>query len=773
MPNRVPARPCTATPPSIPPCARAVLLFVLAAALAVLAGCSDRPRLNALDNQSPEVSLEPIRHPDKAPDGALHLVEWRGHDADGRIDHYRIAINPRTLDDDDPAWTATGERRRSVFAARRARIGAAGRERMEDGAIASDRDFDLIAVQAVDDRGAVSLPAVRAFFEDNVAPTVRITSPMPRASSLDEPIVVPPSPTIRFDGTDPDGATGEPSRYEYLLLSSYSDDPFPLTVAVLNPDSIRRFYAPEFEGWTEVAHRPGEGGEVTLGLLPDRRYVFVVVAFDSDGAYSPVFDFETNMLFLRVPSPGEFSPRMSLITNVWSAPLHGAGLPGPTVVIEHPADLPIELRWTATPASGDGAIEYRWVLDSEELDKEFKRPRAGNDLHHWRPWSPTLTSAVIGPFPGGETHEFVVEARDRTGERSRLTLRLHSVTRAYDGDLLIVDDTRLWPDEAAAGTGCVRPPTGPWPTAAELDTFLFARGNTPWRCYPAGTMSSPGLFVGYDFDTLGTLVESSDLTVPLEVLRRYRHVVWIVDTNDLDFPRPPWNPGDPITALGYMSMPGHVNTLAEYIRGGGQVWLLGGRAGSATMALFNSPNNNGGGLTFSNALNELVPGRFMYDFVHWRSEFKVATVGALVNRDLGRSPSWPGAPDYNRLPMQMRNRTAANSPVPPLRTPTTYYRATVDVEFLSQQNFIIEGGVSVLDSLYRVDSFQLPVSPAKRVCMTYYHGIENPPVMFSGFDIWSFARADCQALVDFVLQETWGLTRSAPAVAPVADAAGR
>jgi hypothetical protein len=43
--------------------------------------------------------------------------------------------------------------------------------------------------------------------------------------------------------------------------------------------------------------------------------------------------------------------------------------------------------------------------------------------------------------------------------------------------------------------------------------------------------------------------------------------------------------------------------------------------------------------------------------------------------------------------------------------------------------------------------------------------------MFSGFDIWSFTRSDCQALVDFVLQDVWGLGRSAPV--PPAHAAAR
>jgi hypothetical protein len=54
--------------------------------------------------------------------------------------------------------------------------------------------------------------------------------------------------------------------------------------------------------------------------------------------------------------------------------------------------------------------------------------------------------------------------------------------------------------------------------------------------------------------------------------------------------------------------------------------------------------------------------------------------------------------------------------------------------------------------------------------MTYYHGRENAPLVFSGTSLWDFRRQDCVALVDFVLGRLWGLSKStlyAPrAVAP-------
>jgi len=51
--------------------------------------------------------------------------------------------------------------------------------------------------------------------------------------------------------------------------------------------------------------------------------------------------------------------------------------------------------------------------------------------------------------------------------------------------------------------------------------------------------------------------------------------------------------------------------------------------------------------------------------------------------------------------------------------------------------------------------------------MTYYHGAENAPFVITGFNLWNFRRSDCVALVDFVLQQLWGLPRSAPVAGPV------
>lgn len=69
---------------------------------------------------------------------------------------------------------------------------------------------------------------------------------------------------------------------------------------------------------------------------------------------------------------------------------------------------------------------------------------------------------------------------------------------------------------------------------------------------------------------------------------------------------------------------------------------------------------------------------------------------------------------------------------------------------------------STLDTLY-LAPVSSPDGPLP--VMTYYHGVESGPVVFSGFPIWFFRRAQCAALVDFVLQDIWGLSRAGPAIA--------
>ena len=391
---------------------------------------------------------------------------------------------------------------------------------------------------------------------------------------------------------------------------------------------------------------------------------------------------------------------------------------------------------------------------------------------------------TVGPFAAelkGVHHRLYVEARDREGDASLGIVDLF-VTRAnFERGLLIVDDTRRAPDTfLASSPDCPRAPIGQWPNAAELDTFLFARGNVPLRCDALARNSSPGLFEGYDFDTLGT---RGMLDVPtLGLLGKYRRVIWYVDQAAANYTGALNSPTQPKSMLRYMSENGRMNVLSAYAKSGGRTWIAGGGAALASGLPNNDPSNDSPSTIFSSTRpNELGPGRFMYEAPHWRSEIRVTFANASITRFRGR---FEGTPEYAALPSLIQQKTPATDPLPPTRTrPSDFYQSFVDVEFLQRPNEILEEGASgprpaalgsALDTLYQVTGTGLPTPDVNphNVIMTHYHGSDCGPVVFTGFSLWSFQHDQCAQLVDFVLQTLWGMSRE-PDVKLVRRAATR
>jgi hypothetical protein len=743
------------------------------ALLATVSGCERALHVvSSAQNQAPEVRLSPPGTPLAGSADIVHTLAWTGVDHDGRIDHYLVAVNPRSLDRVD-GWQSTLETRRALHVMKRTAP--------LSGRLAPGRAADaptIVAVRAVDDRGATSDPATRAFFGANVAPSVAITHPQPSALIT---LSVPPTLRIDWQGIDPDGVfTQKPVKYKFKLLAEGNPE-FPINIARIDPDSLRRFYEPSFTSWDSVA---GDTTTTTFtNLVVNQMYLFAITAFDEAGDYDPVFDANKNLLFFRVATPGTLGPRITMYNESFNYSYPSGGFSTDSsreVRLELPADAPVTFHWFAQAALGLDVTGYRWVLDPVSLDDEKPRKNK-NDTGHWSPWSLSTTSAALGVFHGqaaSKEHLFYVEAMDDLGEISLGIIRFHLVQVRANRQLLIVDDTRFNPDQFVGGS--VGPPKGRWPTAAELDTFLYARGGVPWQGYPTGTMSTPGTFDGYDFDTLGTRTGQADATVPLDVLLQYRHVVWIVDPEGATFNRSPTDGVLPMTALRFMTAPGRMNTLAAYLERGGHVWLVGGGTGFASTIAWNNINNDRPVITFSSVLNELAPGRLMYDETHWRSSFQAWRVPAQFQR----APFPPSSDDpvpLSLFPAELAKRSPATDPLPPLRTPSQFYTFNQAVEFLNAPNAILEdkhptqadpsAPSSTLDTVYVVVSPLLPEQgpdPAHdrivNPCMTWYHGRDNGSLMFTGFEPWAFSRANCVQLIDGVLGGVWHLSRSQPAV---------
>ena len=754
--------------------ARRTTLLLCLAALAFGAGCGQRANPLAVRNTPPEVHFTAPAAPLAGASGAIHTASWIGTDRDGRIDHYLVAVNPASFERIDAGWTRTVERSLPVATHRVAPLAARG-----DMSPVGRREPVIVAVRAVDDRGAMSDAVGRAYFDDNVAPSVQITSPRP--SRLIEP-VLPPAFRIRWEGTDPDGRfTQRPVKYKFRLFDR-SDPEFPVQLAIDHPDSLRNFYAPVFAGWDSL---PGDTTEISFSnLVPDRRYLFVITAIDEAGDYDPLFSPDKNMLMFKVGFAGTLGPRISVFNQFFSYSYPNGGFcadPSCEVPVTAPADVPLTFNWFAEPLPDLTIDSYRWALDIADVNDETPRRHGRWDLNHWSPWSLDSRSATIGPFHAWDSqadHRLYIEARDDIGEVSLGIVHIRVIRTRFDSELLIVNDTRFLPDRVVSGQ--TRPPTGTWPTAAELDTFLFARGGVPWRDYPPGTMSQAGILAGYSFDTLGTRTGTADATVPLEVLGRYRHVLWIVDGAGARFDHSPLDPGSPMTALRWMSSPGRSNTLAQYVERGGHLWIAGGGAGCASTINFNSiVNDLRGVLVFSSVGShpELVPGRFMYEIPHWQTEFRVRSLrpARVRHAPFPIGHRWSRL-EYAQLPDELALRSPATDPMPPLRDPTSgFYNPISFLEYMCPPGGTLvdcgplgRGGWprAELDTLMVATGPGLPPEgpdPAQdrivNPVMTAYGGCAAGSVVFSGFDLWSFSRHDCERLADAVLQGMWHLHR--------------
>ena len=704
-------------------------------ALALTAGCGRKVgNTIGIPNQPPVVRLTGSPPQTEGVTQVARQMSWIGSDPDGRVDHYLVALNPRTVDQIDESWTAVDETQRTIHMRRAlpTPLDLTGQ---------AHREPTIFAVSAVDDRGANSAPAWQAMWGENLAPVVRIIQPMPTHLTVTS---VPSQIRITWAGNDPDGAVpNRLAKFKFKLFAQGNTE-FPIELAILNPDSLRRFYAPGFASWDSLS---GDSSAHTYtNLVPFQTYLFVVTGFDANGDYDPIFSLDKNMLRMRVLAPGTGAPRITFYGDYFRL----TSVNGEELSINADARKPLTVNWSAETLPGGGLPSFRWAVDLTDSDAPRRNPK---DLAHWSERSPDNTSATIPPPPDGVfVRRLYVEVLDQNGLLTLTSLRIQYYRPTFARDLLIVDDTRLTLDQVV--NGALRPPIGPWPTAAELDSFLFARGGVPWRGYPAGTLSRPGLFAGYSFDTLGTF-SATPSHISADLLSQYRHVIWYVDAKSANIRA---QGGQPVTALRWMSK-GRENALAAYVQAGGKLWLLGGGAGYASTIEWRAPGNITN--TFSSARGELVPGQFMYEYPHWRSEFTYDLLPLGVVRATLRTNGEER--DLSRFPMTLDARTPATDPLPPLRTsPGAFYAMLGAAEYLTQPNTILENHNdnsrrrSPLDTLYNLPN--IGSGPGFPV-MTFYHGRENGAVLFSGFDIWSFRRDQCSQLVDAVLQGIWGLSR--------------
>lgn len=735
---------------------RLELALPLLAALG-LAGCSKTAPLLSLPNQRP--TLEVTQAPVSADRPFFYGYElrWAGYDTDGFVESFRYAIDPPTAANAETAWVSTRDNRRSfLFPANQV-------DTLTDQ---TAEGYHTIVLQAVDDRGGRSAPVSRSLTSFTIAPTVQITQPVP--NHLFAP-TFGPSFRLAWTGNDPDGrGTNKPVKYKYRLFSEDAQD-FDFIRVLVDPDSVRRRYAPHFSDWDSV------GGDTTAvdfrDMIPKRKYVAVVVAFDEVGAYSPVMNFDVNMLYFTVDYAGLLGPRFTVYNESFFFQYTSGGFsldPASFLRTEAAAGRQVRFDWYATTASGAYVSGYRWMLDGNVSD-ERARDDEQRQTDRWSRWSPLTLGVDLGPFDPvapSETHTLYIEAKDNIGMLSLAVVEFTVVRAVFDRELLIVDDTRLVGDRPLVG-GCVDRPRGVWPMAAELDTFFFARGGVPWRCYPAGTVSPVGIFQGYPYDTLGTRFLPQG-TLTLSQLSRYRHVVWYTDNKSARNVNEPNLTLDPMSQLRWLTYPGRTNPLGTWLSQGGQLWMFGG--GTATAMQINWEKAGTPADVYSSTDGELVPGRFMHDVFGWRSEITAKSF-AQATKPPHPIARLPHGLDYSGLPDYLFEKGPATDPIaqfaPNRTSPSDFYQTAHVGEGISKANEVLEDRdpdpnairrESVVDTVYESVGGQLG---SQRPVMTVWHGGRSGQVqVFSGFQLWYWRREQQLAIVDWVLQHAWGIPRA-------------
>ncbi|HTM57342.1 MAG TPA: hypothetical protein VL123_02885 [Candidatus Udaeobacter sp.] len=745
---------------------------------AAIDGCS---KLNGLirPNEPPSVMLSSAPYDTTGRYFYAYKLSWIGNDPDGRVDHFIYAIDP-PLDGRPIDWTATTKNEQIFFF----RATTPDPQDSTHRAIA----FHIFAIRAIDNGGDSSAIVTRAFFSYTVAPTVSLIDPRPSHLTV---AYVTPSVRFTWQGSDIDGQlTQKPVKYKFKLFSQSGS--YPLSDALNGAgglDRLRDFFAPGFAGWDSC------GGDTTsvqyTNLTPDAIYLFVVVAFDEAGAYSPIFTFDNNCLIVNVKLANAGGPKITLFNEFFQfSYLSGSYNPSDQanwIHVDVPYNQPITFNWFAESDPGAQIASYRWRLGGDVAD-ETPRSNENTDIGHWSSPSINATSATVGPFLRDTVLFFYVEAADNNGLKSLGIVNFRVVKPTFERALGVINDTRYVIDSYRVGTTTYLPPSGNWPTAAELDTFLFARGGFPYRGnYPAGSISRPGLFKGYDFDTFSTRTGRGDLTVPLAELGKFRHLIWLCDILSAAKTGPGTNLASSQPALLFMNNRNAVNTLATYIKQGGQVWLLG--SGIAHACQLNFDRGDAG--TYSADGRELIPGRFMYDIVHWRNDIHDAVgpfykfhradrsafpIGHPISR---QSTSYPGGqvvPNYALMPDTLRPKDIALGDSLPVFRTSGFYQTSFAFTELQQENRITENmnpdptgaddEQSTLDTLYNV-AFPPQGNPPvvqEFPIATLYHGFQNasPPtsLVYTGFDGWLFSTADFVPLMKFVLENVWGLTRS-------------
>ena len=766
-------------------------LALLVVALATMAGCGKSGDPFVVEPLRPtvEITFAPIER-----DSVSYSVRinWAGSDADGQVVGFQYAVDPpaNPTPGNDTVWVDTQASEVALlFPSRRPREPLA-----PPGQNVPSSDYHTFVIRAIDNEGYRSAPRYQSFTTFTIAPSTLITLP---DGTNQLSIGTTPSVTIEWVGNDPDG-TQRPVKYKYKLVTSA--DVNPADPGAITPGLIQQYFEAFsvnfFADWDSVS------GDTTSrffeGLTPGTRYFFAIVAFDEAGAYEPRFNLDSNVLDFT-PTLDKLGPRITVFNEFFQRTQNVGGVSlaeSRIVKLEFPADAQLVFNWSAAPPQPGALITgYRWAVDIAGQNILDETPRENdNDVNHWSTWSLNETSARIGPFTATpettSTHYFYLEARDNLGFVSLFTIRLTIVKPSFARSILLVDDLYGTPTQLRASPafpGQINL-AGAFPLEAEADSFYVAKGGYPdsLTIRSSGTYaeSLPGVFSDFAVDTLDYRFFPIE-GVPLERLSQYRVVCWYTDGQSAARNGSKFGSVSPMTAIRSINSVSRLNTLAVYLRQGGNAFLFGEGTTTAIANGYWTRIGNVPRLPYTSGedqrTNVLFPGNFLWDFVHLRSELNIS--GAATNPQAQLRSCLPYLPQYagpasdedrtldpriDPRPGAGAERTAQNWGDLPRLTIAAYRGAPaspgINGSFaITLPNQITAGPPNfqpVMDTLYIFQARQYDPTHIYGVGdgapnAVHYYGTENGPgseLVWLGFPIHFFEREQVRTLVNAVMR---------------------
>jgi len=259
-------------------------------------------------------------------------------------------------------------------------------------------------------------------------------------------------------------------------------------------------YPEQFDDyWTEWKQWDPAGESAEIGRvspLDDGTYFFAVQAIDSCGSATDSFSCHNTRQF----TVRKIYPLLTLKEPILGIELFSGTEYQPPAALILPR-LILNFSWHADPTfEWFGPIEYRYGWDIQNLD----------DDEQWMiSWSSYATkeSHPRSVFFNAGVHVFYLEARDKAGTITRARIEIEVIEFTKERDLLWIDDMLLYDTPL---------PLRHLPTETEHDEF--------WT----GICSlAPG------FDPARDIYEADIYDrrnpVPLEVLAKYKSVIWTSD----------------------------------------------------------------------------------------------------------------------------------------------------------------------------------------------------------------------------------------------------